>query len=332
MGSVIAVTGGAGYIGSHTVATLREQGRSVLVIDDLSEGHRAALLGSPLAEGSLLDRAFLDNVFSEHEVSAVFHFAARCLVGESVLNPSLYYEQNVICTMNLLDAMAAHGTKHMVLSSTAATYGEPEQMPIVEETPQLPVNPYGSTKLTCERMLAEYHIAHGIDSVALRYFNAAGADPEGRLGEDHAHETHLIPLVIGAALGHRGGLTIHGGDWDTPDGTCLRDYVHVLDLAQAHVLTLDAMEGGMTGARAFNLGNSAGTSVLEVLRAVEKVGGRPVPYELGPRRPGDPPVLVASSEAITRALSWAPRFGDIESIVESAWRWHESHPQGYGDG
>ena len=331
MGSVIAVVGGAGYIGSHTLAALREAGREVLVIDDLSEGHRDALQDAPLAEGSLLDRAFLDRVFSEHDVSAVFHFAARCLVGESMKKPGLYYEQNVVCTMNLLEAMAAHGTERFVMSSTAATYGEPETMPIVEETPQLPVNPYGGSKLACERMVGDYHFAHGIDSVVLRYFNAAGADPDGRIGEDHEHETHLIPLVVGAALGQRGPLTIYGNDYDTPDGTCVRDYVHVLDLAQAHLLALDAMEKGMAGARAFNLGNATGTSVLEVIQAVEKVGGRPVPHEIGARRPGDPPVLVASSDAIAQALSWKPRFGDIETIVETAWRWHESHPHGYGN-
>jgi len=331
MGSVIAVTGGAGYIGAHAVDMLRTAGREVLVIDDLSEGHRGALLGAPLAEGSLLDRGFLDDVFANNDIGAVFHFAARCLVGESVKKPALYYQQNVVCTMNLLDAMVAHGTRRFVLSSTAATYGEPETMPIVEETPQRPVNPYGTTKLACEQMLREYHTAYGIDSVALRYFNAAGADPEGRLGEDHEHETHLIPLVIGAALGHRGGLSVHGGDWDTPDGTCLRDYVHVLDLAQAHILTLEAMENGASGARAYNLGNSAGTSVLEVIKAVEDVGGRPVPHEIGPRRPGDPPVLVASSAAITGELGWQPRYGDINTIVKTAWRWHESHPRGFAD-
>lgn len=302
-----------------------------MVIDDLSEGHRGALLDAPLAEGSLLDRDFLGRVFAEHEIGAVFHFAARCLVGESVQNPGLYYEQNVVCTMNLLDAMVDHGVERFVLSSTAATYGEPETMPIVESTPQRPVNPYGESKLTCERMLRDYHRAHGLSSVSLRYFNAAGADPEGRLGEDHAHETHLIPLVIAAAQGRRDRVTIYGDDYDTPDGTCVRDYVHVVDLAQAHWLALGAMESGTEGALAFNLGNATGTSVREVIQAVERVSGRPVPHDVGARRPGDPPVLVASSEAISRTLSWKPDFGDIDTIVETAWRWHESHPQGHGD-
>ena len=331
MGSVVLVTGGAGYIGSHTVALLRERGREVLVLDDFCEGHRGALLGAPLVEGTLLDREFLARVFAEHEIGAVFHFAARCLVGESVRDPGLYYAQNVVCTLNLLDAMVAAGVSRIVLSSTAATYGEAVEMPIRESTPQQPCNPYGESKLTCERMLRDFHAAHGIDSVSLRYFNAAGADPDGRLGEDHDPETHLIPLVVGAALGHRPALTVFGDDWDTRDGTCIRDYVHIVDLAEAHLLALEAMEGDLRGAQAFNLGNSTGTSVLEVIEAVRRVGGRDVPYEIGPRRPGDPPVLVASSERITEMLGWKPRFGEIERIVETAWRWHESHPKGYGD-
>jgi UDP-glucose 4-epimerase len=331
LGSVILVTGGAGYIGSHAVAALRQSGREVVVLDDLSEGHRAAIGEVPLAQGSLLDRAFVRRVFDEWQVSGVFHFAARCLVGQSVTDPGLYYEQNVVATLNLVDAMIAHGVRKLVLSSTAATYGDWERMPITEETPQAPVNPYGETKLVCERMLASYHRAHGLDSVSLRYFNAAGADPSGNLGEDHAHETHLIPLVVGAALGHRDRLTVLGTDYPTPDGTCVRDYVHVVDLAQAHLLALRAMEDGMTGARAFNLGNSRGTSVLEIIRAVERVGKRKVPFERGPRRPGDPAVLVASSESIGKTLGWRPRFASVDAIVETAWRWHETHPKGYGD-
>jgi UDP-glucose 4-epimerase len=331
LGAVILVTGGAGYIGSHCVAALRQAGRDVVVLDDLSEGHRAAIGAALLAQGSLLDRAFVMRVFDEWQVAGVFHFAARCLVGESVAHPGLYYEQNVVATLNLIDAMVAHGVNKIVLSSTAATYGEHERMPITEDTPQLPVNPYGETKLVCERMLASYHRAHGLNSVSLRYFNAAGADPSGNLGEDHAHETHLIPLVIGAALGHRDRLTILGTDYPTPDGTCVRDYVHVVDLAQAHLLALRAMESGMTGARAFNLGNSRGTSVLEVIHAVERVGKRKVPFERGPRRPGDPAVLVASSDAITKTLGWQPRFAAVDAIVETAWRWHKTHSKGYGD-
>ncbi|MEM7199318.1 MAG: UDP-glucose 4-epimerase GalE [Planctomycetota bacterium] len=325
------VTGGAGYIGSHTVLALKERGREVVVLDDLSEGHRSAVVGATLEVGTLLDRDFVNGVFDRHEVDSVFHFAAKCLVGESVQDPGKYWSQNVVATLNLLDAMVAHQTKRVVLSSTAATYGEVTEMPIVEDVPQQPCNPYGDTKLACERMLQNYHRAFGMDSAALRYFNAAGADPEGRVGEDHEHETHLIPNVIRAALGAGPALTVFGDDWDTPDGTCVRDYVHVVDLAHAHILALEAMEKGMSGAAAFNLGNTAGTSVNEIIQAVEDVGGRPVPRSVGPRRPGDPAVLVGSSARIEKELGWSPRFGDTRTIVETAWRWHESHPQGFGD-
>jgi UDP-glucose 4-epimerase len=323
--SLILVTGGAGYIGSHTVLALRERGHDVLVLDDLSEGHEEALLGARLAKGSMLDPAFVRQVFEGHRIDAVFHFAARCYVGESVTAPGRYYQANAMGTMNLLDAMVATGVERFVLSSTCATYGEPESMPIVEEMPQNPVNPYGTTKLICEWLLRDYHRAHGIESVSLRYFNAAGADPGGRLGEKHDPETHLIPLVIDAALGRRPSVTVFGDDYPTPDGTCIRDYVHVTDLAEAHVLALEAMHAGPVGTRAFNLGNSAGTSVLEVIRTVAEVGGREVPHRIGARRAGDPPRLVGSSARITAELGWTPRYGDIRTIVETAWRWHEQH-------
>lgn len=329
MSGVILVSGGAGYIGSHTVLALRERGREVLVLDDLSEGHEAALLGAPLARGSMMDQEFVRRVFRENEISAVFHFAARCYVGESVTDPGKYYRHNVVGTMNLLDAMVETGVKRFVLSSTCATYGEPERIPITEDLPQNPINPYGATKLIDEWMLRDYHRAHGIESVALRYFNAAGADPEGRLGEDHDPETHLIPLVLDAAEGRRDSLTVFGEDYPTPDGTCIRDYVHVTDLAEAHVLALLAMEEGGVGTRHYNLGNAAGTSVLEVIRAVEEVTGKKVPYVVGPRRPGDPPRLVGSAAKIEAELGWKPRFGDIRTIVETAHRWHTSHPDGF---
>ncbi|MEY2983204.1 MAG: UDP-glucose 4-epimerase [Planctomycetota bacterium] len=329
MSGVILVSGGAGYIGSHTVLALRERGREVLVLDDLSEGHEAALLGAPLARGSMMDRDFVRGVFRDHDIAAVFHFAARCYVGESVTDPGQYYRHNVVGTMNLLDAMVETGVKRFVLSSTCATYGEPERIPITEDLPQNPINPYGATKLIDEWMLRDYHRAHGIESVALRYFNAAGADPEGRLGEDHDPETHLIPLVLDAAEGRRESLTVFGEDYPTPDGTCIRDYVHVTDLAEAHVLALLAMESGSVGTRAYNLGNAAGTSVLEVIRAVEEVTGKKVPYVVGPRRPGDPPRLVGSAAKIEAELGWKPRFGDIRTIVETAHRWHTSHPDGF---
>jgi UDP-glucose-4-epimerase GalE len=332
MGSVILVTGGAGYIGSHTVLALRERGRDVLVLDDLSEGHAEALRGAALARGSLLDREFVQQTFAAHRIGAVFHFAARCYVGESVTDPGTYYRANVVGTMNLLDAMVATGVQRLVFSSTCATYGEPAKMPIVEDMAQSPVNPYGETKLVGERMLRDYHRAHRLQSVSLRYFNAAGADPQGRLGEDHEPETHLIPLVIEAALGRRDGVTVFGDDYPTPDGTCIRDYVHVTDLSEAHILALEAMERGELGLAAFNLGNATGTSVLEVVRAAERVGGRPVPHRIGARRPGDPPVLVGSSERIGRELGWQPQHAAIDDIVATAWRWHETHPRGYAGG
>ena len=329
MGEVILVTGGAGYIGSHTVQALRERGRDVLVLDDLSEGHEAALLGAPLVRGSMLDREFVAKVFAEHTIHSVCHFAARCYVGESVEKPGLYYEFNVQGTKNLLDAMVDHEVKKFVLSSTCATYGEPSEMPIVETMPQDPVNPYGRTKLVCEYLLRDYHRAHGLQSVALRYFNAAGADPNGRLGEDHEPETHLIPLVIAAARGQRDSITIFGDDYPTPDGTCIRDYIHVHDLAEAHVLAIESMDQADHGPRSFNLGTETGSSVREVIDAVERVSGKPVPQVMGERRAGDPPRLVGSSAKIREALGWRPQYGRIDQIVETAWQWHESHPNGY---
>jgi UDP-glucose 4-epimerase len=330
---VILVAGGAGYIGSHTVQALRDRGREVLVLDDLSEGHADALRGARHVRGDLLDRGFVDSVFAQNKISAVFHFAARCYVGESVTNPGRYYRSNVLGTLNMLEAMVTHGVKRFVFSSTCATYGEPDQIPITEDVPQRPVNPYGETKLVCEKMLRDFHRAHGLSAIALRYFNAAGADPKGRLGEDHDPETHLIPLVIAAAMGRRDAVTVFGNDYPTPDGTCVRDYIHIVDLAEAHVLGLEAMEAatGPFGFRAYNLGNETGTSVLEVIRAVEKVGNCKVPYKLGARRPGDPPRLVGSSAKVRAELGWKPRFGDIETIVATAWQWHQAHPHGYGD-
>ncbi|MEZ5965394.1 MAG: UDP-glucose 4-epimerase GalE [Planctomycetota bacterium] len=330
---VILVVGGAGYIGSHTVAALRERGRPVLVLDDLSEGHVAAVKDTELVRGDVHDRACLDRIFGQRGVTAVFHFAARCYVGESVSDPGRYYRHNVGGTLNLLEAMVAHRVERLVFSSTCATYGTPDRMPLTEDLPQHPINPYGETKLVCEKMMRDFQRAHGLQAIALRYFNAAGAHPTGELGEDHDPETHLIPLVIGAALGTRPPVTVFGDDYPTPDGTCVRDYIHVCDLAEAHVLGLEAMEraGRAFGFRAYNLGNEQGTSVLEVIRAVETVSGRPVPRRVGPRRAGDPPRLVGSSAKIRAELGWQPRFGSIEQIVESAWRWHTTHPDGHQD-
>lgn len=326
---MILVTGGAGYIGSHTVLTLRERGHRVLVLDDLSEGHREALFDVDMIEGSTLDEACLARVFEQHPIRAVCHFAARCYVGESVADPGRYYNNNVVGTLNLLRAMMAADVRQVVFSSTCATFGVPDQMPIVEDMPQVPITPYGETKLICERMLRDFAVGHGLSSVALRYFNAAGADPEGRIGEDHEPETHLIPLVLEAAAGKRDKLIVFGDNYPTADGTCVRDYVHVSDLAEAHVLALEALEGGMQGATAFNLGNENGTSVLEVIEAVRTVTGKDVPYDIGARRPGDPPILIGSVQRIRAELGWQPAFGDINSIVETAWNWHRQHPDGY---
>ncbi len=326
----ILVTGGAGYIGSHTVLALTERGYRVVVVDDLSEGHRQAVRGEELAEGSLLDPEFLAGVFRDREVAAVMHFAANCYVGESVVNPGRYYRNNVVGTLNLLAAMVEAGVEPLVFSSTCATYGEPTSMPITEDAPQQPVNPYGESKLWCERLIRDFGRAHGIRGVALRYFNAAGADPEGRLGEDHRPETHLIPLVLRAAADGEPVLTVFGDDYPTPDGTCVRDYVHVTDLAAAHVLALEAAPRLSAGLTAYNLGNERGTSVLEVIRAAESVCGGKVPCQIGPRRPGDPATLVGSSRKIQTELSWHPQLGSIETIVQTAWRWHQEHPEGYG--
>ena len=330
MGDVILVTGGAGYIGSHTVMSLQQAGHEVLVLDDFSEGHLGALRETPYVRGSLLDRQLLKDVFGRHTISGVVHFAARCYVGESVERPGNYYENNVIGTLNLLDAMVAAGAKRLVFSSTCATYGEPEVMPIREDARQLPVNPYGNTKLLCEYMMRDFAHAHGMAVVALRYFNAAGADPETRLGEDHRPESHLIPLVLSVAAGRLPQIKIFGDDYPTPDGTCLRDYVHVTDLATAHVLALQSLLRE-TGFRAFNLGNANGSSVAEVIAMAEQVTGKKIAQIVTERRLGDPPVLVGSPDKIVKELGWDPQYSDLETIISTAWRWHSAHPEGYGD-
>ena len=330
--STVLVTGGAGYIGSHAVKALAGAGHQVVVYDDLSAGHRAAVRlaggeGTPLVEGSLRDTALLERTLRDHRVDAVMHFAAWLSVGDSVRDPAGYYRNNVGGTLSLLDAMIAAGVGQLVFSSTAAVFGNPENTPIVEDHPTRPINAYGETKLAVERALPHYERAYGLRSVALRYFNAAGADPDGAIGEDHDPETHVIPKAIDAALG-RGEFQVFGEDYDTPDGTCLRDYVHVTDLAAAHLLALQALAGGASS-RIYNLGNGTPTSVRAVIDAVEAVSGCRVPYTVGPRRAGDPGILYASSERIRRELGWRPAHEDVRTIVETAWRWRERHPQGY---
>ncbi len=327
----IVVTGGAGYIGSHTVRELAARGYSPVVLDDLSEGHRAAVGDAPLEVVPLGDPGAIARALEKHSpAAATLHFAASCSVPESVKDPDLYYRNNVSTTVNLLRACRDAGIGAFIFSSTAATYGNPDSTPITEEHPNRPINPYGETKLVVERALPAYERAYGMRHVVLRYFNAAGADEKGDIGEDHEPEAHLIPLVLRAATGRAPAVTIFGTDYPTPDGTCVRDYVHVTDLAAAHVLALERLLAGGSSAL-YNLGNGAGYSVREVVKAAERVTGRRIPVATGPRRPGDPATLVASSAKIARELGWKPRFGELDAIISTAWRWHESHPDGYGD-
>jgi UDP-glucose 4-epimerase len=324
----LLVTGGAGYIGSHTIRELVKRGHRVVVLDNLSQGHAAAVPEGLLVRGDTGDRALLEHLCTEFEIEAVLHFAAGSLVGDSVRRPAAYYHNNVVKGLRLLDAMVESGVQYLVFSSTAAVYGEPRQVPIPEDHPVVPANPYGATKLALEEALQWYGAAYGLRFVSLRYFNAAGADPAGDIGEDHDPETHLIPLVLKAALGTGPELTVFGTDYPTPDGTCIRDYIHVNDLAEAHVLALEALAAGAPST-VYNLGNGSGYSVLEVVRAAGEVVGKPVKVNYGARRPGDPAVLVAGAEKIKERLNWRPRFSGLRAIIETAWRWHRSRPRGF---
>ncbi|MCY6493533.1 UDP-glucose 4-epimerase GalE [Leptolyngbya sp. GGD] len=321
----ILVTGGAGYIGSHAVLALQQAGYDVLVLDNLSNGHRELVeqtLNVKLIVGDTNDRPLLDRLFSETAISAVMHFAADIAVGESVSNPAKYYRNNVVGTLTLLEAMVAASIKQFVFSSTCALYGIPEFVPITEEHPQAPISPYAMTKWMVERILHDFDVAYGLKSVAFRYFNASGADPDGRLGEDHDPETHLIPLVLLAALGQQKSISILGTNYPTPDGTCIRDYIHVSDLAQAHVLGLKyLLDGG--NSNVFNLGNGNGFSVREVIETARQVTGRPIQVIERDRRLGDPPILVGSSEKAHQILKWQPQYADLRSILNHAWQWHQ---------
>lgn len=318
----ILVAGGAGYIGTHMVKDLLRAGYSVVILDNLSKGHRELLPGGIFVEGDLGDGVLLDRLFTEHDISAVMHFAAFSLVGESVQEPLNYYRNNVARTVELLDAMHRHDITRFIFSSTAAVYGEPITTPIDEDHPQQPTNPYGAGKLAVERMLADCATAYGLRYIALRYFNAAGADIDGDIGERHEPESHLIPLVLQTALGERAAIHIYGEDYSTPDGTCLRDYVHVSDLAQAHLLALESLLGDGTNA-IYNLGNSKGYSVREVIDIAHRITGKPIATRRAARRPGDPAVLIADSSKIRKALGWQPRYEKLESIIASAWEWHQ---------
>jgi len=323
------VTGGAGYIGSHAAKALHRTGHRVIVYDNFVAGHRRAVKFGELVEGDIADVAALRSALKRYEVSAVMHFAAFLDVGESVREPVRYYRNNVGGALSVLEAMAAESVHSSVFSSTCATYGEPIETPIAETHPQQPINAYGETKLAVERALPHFERAYGIHAIALRYFNAAGADPDGEIGEDHFPEIHLIPRAIEAATGGS-GLQVFGDDYPTPDGTCLRDYIHVSDLADAHVRALETVaETRRSGA--YNLGTGHPHSVREVIDMVGKVTGRPVPWTLGPRRPGDPAVLYAAPQKAHRELHWKPQLASLDSIVQTAWNWHRAHPHGYED-
>jgi len=334
----ILVVGGAGYVGSHTVKVLHQAGFRPVVFDNLSTGHRESVSrqsgrgkdGIRFIKGDLLRPSTLERAFASGTIRAVFHFAAKALVGESVKHPALYYRENVSGTLNLLEAMLAHGVKRLVFSSTAATYGEVKTVPLEEDHPKDPCNPYGFTKWAIERMLEDFGAAYGLRSIRLRYFNAAGCDPEGEIGEDHEPETHLIPNVLKGASRPRKRVKIFGDDYDTPDGTCVRDYIHVTDLARAHLLALEKLRRPGPRSDAYNLGNGNGYSVKQVVEVAREVTGRPIPAVVIGRRPGDPAVLVASADRARAELGWKPELDSLHTIVETAWNWHRLNPHGYG--
>lgn len=319
----VLVCGGAGYIGSHINKQLHKEGYETVVFDNLVYGHREAVKWGSFEQGDLSNLEDIERVFNKYSIEAVFHFAAYAYVGESVTEPEKYYYNNVANTLNLLKVMREHGCNKIIFSSTCATYGEPERVPITEDMPQNSINPYGATKLMMERIFKDYHSAYGLEFVVLRYFNAAGADPEGEIGESHNPETHIIPLVLDAASGRREDIKVFGTDYETMDGSCVRDYIHVYDLATAHLLALHHLEQGKES-DFFNLGNELGTSVLQVIDSVKRVTGRDFKVTLTDRRPGDPAKLVGSSRKAQKILGWSPVYGDIDKIVEHAWKWHES--------
>ncbi|MDD4693704.1 MAG: UDP-glucose 4-epimerase GalE [Firmicutes bacterium] len=324
----ILVTGGAGYIGSHTVKYLKSLKKDVVVLDNLSKGHREAVLDVPLYVGDIQDAALIKRICREHDIAGAIHFAAYSLVGESVKQPLKYYENNVCGTMSLVKSLVKNEVFKIVFSSTAAVYGEPGKVPIIETDKTVPTNPYGDSKLAIEKMLKWAYEAYGLRSASLRYFNAAGADPEGLIGEDHKPETHLIPLVLNVALKKRENITVFGDDYPTKDGTCIRDYIHVMDLASAHFLALQKLETS-AGAFAYNLGNGEGFSVKEVIDVASEVTSLPIPMNIGQRRRGDPATLVASQKKAEDELNWQRKYKSLEKIISDAWRWHKNHPSGF---
>ena len=324
----ILVTGGAGYVGSHTVRKLKEAGHDIVIFDNLSSGHRDAIKDFELFQGDLSEKSDLEKVFSQNKFDAVVHFAGSIEAGESMTDPKRFFDNNFTCGLNLLEAMLAHGVKKIVFSSTAAVYGEPEKMPIEETAPKNPTNVYGLTKLMFEQVLDAYDRAYGLKSVCLRYFNATGADPKGEIGPDHKNKTHLLTLTLLTALGKRDSIKIFGTNYPTPDGTGVRDYVHVSDLADAHVLALDFLEKNNTSDK-FNLGNEKGTSVREVIEMSKTISGVDFKVIEEPRRAGDPADLFASSQKAQKILGWKPQFPNMEQIIETAWNWHKKHPDGF---
>lgn len=317
----ILVTGGAGYIGSHAVLRLLEDNEDVVVVDNLVKGHKNAVVGGKFYTGDIKDELFLEKVFRENDIEAVIHFAAYSLVGESVANPIEYYNNNVRGSITLLNVLKKYNVKNIVFSSTAAVYGEPKRTPIHENDDTIPTNPYGESKLAIEKLLKWASNSGDINYIALRYFNAAGAHESGIIGEDHEPETHLIPIILDVAMGKREKIVVYGDNYNTPDGTCIRDYIHVMDLVEAHILALDRLkQNGQSGI--YNLGNGKGFSVKEVIKCAQEVTGRDIPLEIGDRRPGDPAVLVASSEKALNELNWKPRYFCLEKIIQDAWNWH----------
>ena len=324
----VLIIGGAGYIGSHMCKYLANHGYTPVVLDNLIYGHREAVKWGPFIEGSMADAPLLKQIFSEHEIAAVMHFAAFCYVGESVTEPAKYYQNNVAATLTLLQTMVEQRVNNFIFSSSCATYGEPVEIPMTEDHPKNPINPYGRTKLMVEQILEDFREAYGLKSTSLRYFNAAWADPEGELGEDHRPDTHLIPLVLQTALRQREAINIFGDDYPTKDGTCIRDYIHIEDLSQAHLLALEKLFKGEPGDQ-YNLGNGDGHSVKEVIETAREVTGKTIPAQVTERRAGDPAVLISSSEKAFKELGWKPQYPDLNDIIATAWRWHSSNPNGY---
>lgn len=327
--NAILVTGGAGYIGSHTVRELQKQQRNVVVLDNLSTGHRAAVGSADFYQGDIGDRHFVQQIIQKHQIDSVIHFAAKSLIAESIKNPEVYYRENATKSCAFFENVIQAGVRNIVFSSTAAVYGLANHKPIQEKSALLPINPYGESKLMVERYLQS--ITHqGVSWIALRYFNAAGASLDGIIGEDHRSETHLIPLVLQTALGNRQAISIFGDDYPTADGTCIRDYIHVVDLAQAHLQALQVLDKGYATQRIYNVGTGFGYSVKEIIETAEQVTKKPIPQNVEPRRIGDPPVLVADSQRLKQDLDWEPRYSDLQTIIQSAWTWHQANPNGYG--